>query len=311
MLKPLLIASCLALSASPLLARPDEANCQTARTAVPKPVSLNLRLGYGINFYSVQKEIELGNQLALEVEHSSKLIDDSQTIGFITCIGQTLAHHIPNRIPLTFKVIDSDVVEVLILPGGHIYLNTGLLLKAESESELAGVIAYCIAHVALRHGTRIATQSQIMQMATIPLILLGPGGWAGYGNSKNTNLTISMVYLKWLEDQRREADLYGMRYSYNAGYEPEAYVRFFQRTLAERAARATAQKVPGIFMRQEEQRAIEQEKTAKALPARDEDTISTSEFEIMKQRLREIDSLQKESDPTKPTLHKKQEAQSD
>jgi len=150
----------------------------------------NRGIGKGVNFYSLEREIALGKSLAQEVERSSKLIDDPVVVEYVNRVGQNLVRNSDARVPFTIKVIDSDVVNAFALPGGFFYVNSGLILRAQEESELAGVMAHEISHVTARHGTKQATKGELMQLATIPLILLGPGGWAGYGIYEASQLAI-------------------------------------------------------------------------------------------------------------------------
>src|SRR5262249_939849 len=141
----------------------------------------NRNVGKGVNFYSLEKEIPLGKGLAQEVERSSKMIDDPVVTEYVNRVGQNLVRNSDARVPFTIKVIDSDEVNAFALPGGFFYVNSGLILRAQEESELAGVMAHEIAHVAARHGTKNATKGEIMQLASIPAMIFIPYGWAGYG----------------------------------------------------------------------------------------------------------------------------------
>src|SRR5258708_15354601 len=132
----------------------------------------NRGTGKGINFYSLEKEVALGKQLAQEVERSSKLIDDPVVVDYVNRVGQNLVRNSDARVPFTIKVIDSDEVNAFALPGGFFYVNSGLILRANEESELAGAMAHDMAPVAARHGTKQAPKGDIIQLATIPLILL-------------------------------------------------------------------------------------------------------------------------------------------
>src|SRR5438270_6833355 len=183
----------------------------------------NRGVGKGVNFYSLEREIALGKGLAQEVERSSKLIDDPVVTEYVNRVGQNLVRNSDARVPFTIKVIDSDEVNAFALPGGSFYRNSGLILRAQEESELAGVMAHEISHVTARHGTKIATKGELMQMATIPLMLLGPGGWAGYGIYQGLNLAIPVTYLKFSRDNEREADYLGLQYMYKTGYDPNSY----------------------------------------------------------------------------------------
>ncbi len=159
--------------------------------------------------YSLEREIALGKGLAQEVERSSKLIDDPVVTEYVNRVGQNLVRNSDARVPFTIKVIDSDEVNAFALPGGFFYVNSGLILRAQEESELAGVMAHEISHVTARHGTKNATKGELMQMATIPLMLLGPVGWAGYGLYEGLNIAIPLTYLKFNRDSEREADFLG------------------------------------------------------------------------------------------------------
>src|SRR5664279_3265498 len=135
-------------------------------------------VGKGVNFYSIEKEIALGKQLAQEVERQAKIVEDPIIAEYVNRVGQNLVRNSDAKVPFTIKVVDSEEVNAFALPGGFFFVNSGLLLKADNEAELAGVMAHEIAHVAARHGTRQATRGQLLNYATIPLIFLG--GWAGY-----------------------------------------------------------------------------------------------------------------------------------
>ena len=139
----------------------------------------NRGVGKGIDFYSVEREIALGKSLAQQVERSSRIVDDPVVSEYVNRVGQNLVRNSDAKVPFTIKVIDSDVVNAFALPGGFFYVDSGLILRADSEAELAGVMAHEIAHVAARHGTRDATKGQLAQLATVPLILARPGGLGG------------------------------------------------------------------------------------------------------------------------------------
>jgi len=122
----------------------------------------NRNVGKGVNFYSLEHEIALGKSLAQEVERSSKLIDDPVVTEYVNRVGQNLVRNSDARVPFTIKVIDSDEVNAFALPGGFFYVNSGLILRAQEESELAGVMAHEISHVCARHGTKNATKGEAM-----------------------------------------------------------------------------------------------------------------------------------------------------
>jgi len=217
-------------------------------------------------------------------------------------------------VPFIIKVIDSDEINAFALPGGFFYVNSGLILAADEEAELAGVMGHEIGHVAARHATRTATKGTILQWATIPLILLGPGGWGGYGLYQGLNLAIPLGFLKFSRDQEREADYLGLQYMYKAGYDPNAFVSFFEKLQAQERRRPGS--IPKIFSDHPPtpdrvQKAQEEIQTI--LPARDEYIVTTSEFDLVKARLGRIENRLKLDDKKaaadKPTLRTRTEQQ--
>jgi predicted Zn-dependent protease len=272
----------------------------------------NRNVGKGINFYSIEKEIALGKSLAQEVERSSKLIDDPVVTEYVNRVGQNLVRNSDARVPFTIKVIDSDEVNAFALPGGFFYVNSGLILRAQEESELAGVMAHEISHVTARHGTKNATKGEMMQLATIPLMLLGPAGWAGYGLYEGLNIAIPLTYLKFSRDSEREADFLGLEYMYKAGYDPNAFVTFFERIQADEKRRpGTIPKVFSTHPPTPDRIEAAQKEIARILPNKPEYIVTTSEFDSVKGRLRNIMFARKVQDnqPGKPSLRTRTEQQ--
>jgi predicted Zn-dependent protease len=273
----------------------------------------NRKVGGGINLYSLEKEIAIGKQYAQEIERSAKLVDDPVVVEYVNRVGQNLVRNSDSMVPFTIKVIDSDEINAFALPGGFFYVNSGLVLRADEEAELAGVMAHEIAHVTARHGTRNATKAELTQLAMIPLILLGPGGWTGYGIYQGLNFLIPLSYLKFSRNAEREADFLGLQYMYKAGYDPNAYVAFFEKIQAEEKRRPGS--VPKIFSSHPpttERIQKTQQEIATILPVRDEYIVSTSEFDLVKQRLREMqmrNKAQEAQSEDKPTLRKRTEQQ--
>jgi beta-barrel assembly-enhancing protease len=270
----------------------------------------NRKVGKGPNFYSLEKEIALGKQLAQEVERSSRLIDDPVVTEYVNRVGQNLVRNSDARVPFTIKVIDSDEVNAFALPGGFFYVNSGLILRAQEESELAGVMAHEISHVTARHGTKNATKGQILQLATIPLVLLGPAGLAGYGLYEGLNVALPLTYLKFSRDAEREADFLGLQYMYKAGYDPNAYITFFERIQADEKRRPGS--IPKVFSTHPptpERIENAQKEIARILPNRPEYIVTTSEFDSVKERLRNIMFAAKVQGnaPDKPSLRTRTE----
>ena len=270
----------------------------------------NRKVGKGPNFYSLEKEIALGKQLAQEVERSSKLIDDPVVTEYVNRVGQNLVRNSDARVPFTIKVIDSDEVNAFALPGGFFYVNSGLILRAQEESELAGVMAHEISHVAARHGTKNATKSEILQLTTIPLVFLGPAGLAGYGLYEGLNVALPLTFLKFSRDAEREADFLGLQYMYKAGYDPNAYITFFERIQADEKRRpGTIPKAFSTHPPTPERIENAQKEIARILPNRPEYIVTTSEFDNVRERLRNITLARKAQDngPGKPTLRTRTE----
>ena len=266
-------------------------------------------VGKGVNFYSIEREIALGKSMAQEVEKSSKLIDDPVITEYVNRVGQNLVRNSDARVPFTIKVIDSDEINAFALPGGFFYVNSGLILAAQEESELAGVMAHEISHVTARHGTKNATKGELVQLAAIPAMIFIPYSMAGYAMYQGLNLAIPLTFLKFSRDAEKEADYLGVQYMYKAGYDPNSYVTFFERVQAEEKRRPGS--VPKIFATHPptpDRIANTQKEIAQILPSRPEYIVTTSEFDQVKARLRNIMFSKKAVEgPGKPTLRTKTE----
>lgn len=260
-------------------------------------------VGKAVNFYSLEKEIALGRQLAEEVERNAKIVDDPVISEYVNRIGQNIVNNSDAKVPFTIKVIDSEEVNAFALPGGFFFVNTGLIELAEDEAELAGVMAHEIAHVAARHGTRSATRAQLVQFATIPLLFVG--GWAGYGIQQAANFAIPMTMLKFSREFEEDADFLGVQYMYKAGYDPASMVQFFERLKAKEkkkknfVARAFSSHPMTKSRIKKVQKTIDE-----LLPEQSEYAVTSSEFDDVKQRLAQLNARRKpqEQDPNRPTL---------
>jgi beta-barrel assembly-enhancing protease len=241
------------------------------------------QIGEGINFYSIDKEIALGRQMSLEVEQSTRLFPDPVINEYVNRIGQVLVQHSDCKVPFIIKVVDDDEVNAFALPGGFFYVDTGVILAADDEAELAGVMAHEIAHVCARHATRNVTKSEIAQYASLPLIFFG--GPVGYAVRQVASIAMPLSFLKFSRDAEREADLLGMQYQYAAGYDPTAFVDFFEKLESEE--KGSNNFVARAFMThpmtQDRVRSAEHE--LEMLPDRESYITDTSEFDQIRDRL--------------------------
>lgn len=268
----------------------------------------NRNVGHGLNFYSLEHEIALGKQLSAEVERQAKFINDPVVTEYVNRVGQNLVRNSDAQVPFTIKVIDSDVVNAFALPGGFFYVNSGLILHADEESELAGVMAHEIAHVCARHGTKQATKGEITQLAMIPAMIFIPYTWAGYAIYQGMQFAIPMAFLQFTRTDEAEADYLGLQYMYKAGYDPNAFVSFFEKVAAdEKKQPGTIPKIFSTHPPTPERIKASQKEIATILPQRDDYIVTTSEFDQVKHRLQLIEANVKVNDknPNKPTLRKK------
>ena len=258
------------------------------------------------DWYSLEGEIRMGKQYAQEVEATSKLIRDPVITEYVNRIGQNLVRNSDAQVPFTIKVVDSDEVNAFALPGGFFYVNTGLILAADEESELAGVMAHEIAHVAARHSTRQMTRAQWMNIGTIPLIFVGGG--IGYAVRSAAGLAIPMGFLAFSRNFESEADYLGLQYMYKAGYDPNAYVAFFEKLQAREKKKAgTLAKAFSTHPQTPDRITKSQEEISRILPARQQYIVTTSEFADVKSRLASIENRRKMVDDkggTKPSLRR-------
>ncbi len=262
-------------------------------------------VGRGVNFYSLEKEIAMGKQLAQEVERQAKIIDDPIIAEYVNRVGQNLVRNSDAKVPFTIKVIDTEDVNAFALPGGFFFVNSGLILKADTEAELAGVMAHEIAHVAARHGTRQATRGQIAQLSTIPLIFLG--GWTGYGIQQAASVLVPIGYLQFSRSFESEADMLGLQYMYKTGYDPGAFVDFFEKIESlEKKKPGTISKVFSTHPPTDDRIIKAQQNIQTMLKERPEYVVTTSEFNDVKARLLAFHNKRKVDtrDPNRPQLKK-------
>jgi hypothetical protein len=258
------------------------------------------------NWYSVDTEIKMGKSFSMEIEKSTKFITDPVILEYVNRVGQNIVKNSDCKVPFTIKIIDSDEINAMALPGGFFYVNSGLILNADEEAELAGVMAHETAHVCAHHAVREQTRMNYAQLSTIPLIFIG--GWTGYGIYEAAGLAIPMTFLKFSRDFEAQADYLGVQYMYRAGYDPQAFISFFEKV------QALEKRKPGLVAKafadhpQTPDRILHsQEEIARILPARDEYTVTTSEFEDIKARLARIENKRRlvdTKDKNKPSLRR-------
>lgn len=263
-------------------------------------------IGRGINFYNLDKEQALGKELAMEVEQSSRLVTDPVVTEYVNRIGQNLVRNSDAKVPFTIKVIDNDEVNAFALPGGFFFVNTGLILAADTEAELAGVMAHEIAHVAARHATKNQTKGQIWNLMSIPLIFVG--GPVGYAIQQAAGLAVPMSFLKFSRDAEREADLLGLEYEYASGYDPGSFVQFFEKIkVKEKHKPNFLAKAFSTHPMTDDRIARAQNEIEALLPDRDQYVVDTSEFQEVKGRLSALVNRNKLQEPgnMRPTLRKR------
>jgi predicted Zn-dependent protease len=268
----------------------------------------NRKVDGGPNFYSIHKELALGRQLSLEVEKQAKLFDDPIVNEYVNRIGQNLARHSDVTFPVSIKIIDSEQPNAFTLPGGHMFVDTGLIRLTESESELAATLAHEIGHVAARHATRQATQSSIANMATIPLIFLG--GPIGMLARNGVGVAMPMSFLKFSRVFETEADDLGLQYMYEAGYDPSGSIDIFERLEAiERRKPGTIAQLFNSHPMTSDRIQKTQKNIQSQLPGRQEYVMNTSEYEDMRGRMLGILNFRRVNVPAgiagkRPTLLK-------
>jgi Zn-dependent protease with chaperone function len=275
----------------------------------------NVSKGIVPNLISLEREIAMGKAYSQEVERTAKLVDDPVITEYVNRVGQNLVRNSDAKVPFTIKVIDSDEVNAFALPGGFFYVFTGLIMRAQEESELAGVMAHEIAHVAARHGTRSMSKQELLQIAMIPAMILLPGGWAGYGIYEAMVNVIPLGLLKFSRDDEREADYLGLQYMYKAGYDPNSYITFFERLRQDE--KRSPGSIPKVFSDHpptDERIEKAQHEISTILPSRENYIVTTSEFDTVKARLfayERRNRLLNGKDNGGPTLRTKTEQKND
>jgi predicted Zn-dependent protease len=277
------------------------------KTDVDAVGNRNVGCGRGVgNWYTVEGQVARGRVYAQQIESQIKLVNDPVITEYVNRIGQNLVRNSDAQVPFTIKVIDSDVVNAMALPGGFFYVNSGLILAADEEAEMAGVMAHEIAHVAACHYGREMTRANLLQMASIPFIFMG--GAIGYAGYEASSLAIPMTFLKFSRGFEAEADYLGVEYMYRAGYDPSAFVSFFEKIQAmEKKKPGTLSKAFDTHPQTPDRIQKTQSEIGKILPSKQQYIVTTSEFDEVKARLASIENRHKaldQKDGNKPSLRR-------
>jgi beta-barrel assembly-enhancing protease len=288
-------------------ADPDKVKHDGGRNDVDAVGNRNVGCARGLgNWYSVEKQIAMGKSYAMQVESQSKMVSDPVVTEYVNRLGQNLVRNSDAQVPFTIKVIDSDQVNAMALPGGFFYVNSGLILAADEEAELAGVMAHEIAHVAACHAARENTRGNIMNLASIPLIFVG--GAVGYAGYEAAGLALPLTFLHFSRGFESEADYLGLQYMYKAGYDPQAFVAFFEKVQAmEKKKPGTLAKAFDTHPQTPDRIEKSQQEISTILPARPQYLVTTSEFDDVKGRLAQLENRRKmtdQKDGSKPSLRR-------
>jgi predicted Zn-dependent protease len=244
------------------------------------------------NWYSLESQVSMGKSFAMQVEQSAKLVSDPVVNEYINRMAQNIVRNSDAKVPFTVKVLDDDSVNAFALPGGYFYVQSGLILAADNEAELAGVMAHEIAHVAACHAARQQTRGNLAQIATIPLIFMGGG--LGYGLYEASGIAVPLTFMKFQRNFEAQADYLGVQYLYAAGYDPQAFPQFFEKI------QALEKKKPGFVAKAFEthpptpaRMEHTQHEIATILPSKQQYVEDTSEFQEVKSRLAALENRRK------------------
>jgi predicted Zn-dependent protease len=284
LLAGVLMCSSVFAAKSPAYIRKDENN----------PDKIGHRAVARRSIISPEKDRPIGKQYAEQFERSVELVQDTVVEQYVTTVAGSVVSHSDWKGPVTVKVIRSPEVNSFSFPGGFIYLSTGLLLAAQNEDEIAGVIANQVAHAAARHWASEATKATILQCAMIPSLtfptntaaqlppMCGDLVWPGYSGRGSQG--VPLIYLKSQRRDELEADYLGLQYVYTAGYDPREYVALLARLAPKDAA---SQRQPDVLQGTppaSERIAQADEEIQKILPNAPPPR-SSPEFVLMKSRL--------------------------
>src|SRR5437870_5280406 len=198
------------------------------------------KLKPGWNLFSTQQDIEMGQQSAKEAEKQLPILNNQQATTYIDALGKSLAAHAPgDKYPFQFKIVNDTAINAFALPGGFVYINRGAIEAADSENQIAGVMAHEIGHVVLRHGTNQVSKAYLAQ-APLSILggVLGSNSVGGVLAQLGLSLGLNSLFLKYSRDAESQADLMGTQILHDSGYDPRGMVEFFEKIQAESKGRA-------------------------------------------------------------------------
>ncbi len=259
----------------------------------------------GWSLISRQKELAIGTQYAKQLEHSSKMIKDPVVNEYVNRVEQNLAVNSDAKFPISVRVIDNPTVNAATLPGGFIFLNSGTILTASNQAELAAVLAHETGHVAERSWASMETKQELLSFAELPLMFTPMGIGAFYGIQGGLN-GLPIVFMKFNRNQEEGADFLGVQYLWKAGYDPNAMVAMFGKILE--MERQSPGSISRLFMDHPPtpDRIIKCEEEIKSLPKRRQYLLNTSGFVAIQRRLRsELTVHLHKHNPSGPTLERR------
>jgi len=249
------------------------------------------------NRISLEKEISIGNDMAQEFEQTARLLEDPMVVEYIDRLGQNIVKHSDAKVPFHIKVVDTDEVNAFAFPGGFFYVNKGLLMAADNEAELVGVMAHEISHVTARHATARMSKETYLQLFTLPALFVG-GGLAQTGIQSALGLGLNLEVVGITRESEREADQLGIQYLWNTGYDPNAFVSFFEKLQQEEKTKPGRLKSWFRTHPSTADRIMASLDEQRHLPEKDSYLVNTSEFDKVKAHLLSLESGQKSENAT-------------